>query len=164
LRPSARRGKIMCNRSHELQSYLDDELNPSQRADFESHLATCADCAADLARLRNLSNLIRSYEPQLPFGMMSRVYEAIEDASGRMIIRLVTRLTAVAAALLLASSLWLVSQTRAQLSEPENVADAQQVVLPTQWEHAAVALNADPSPDVQFASLVLADTSSARGQ
>jgi hypothetical protein len=34
-----------------LSEYLDDELEPSERAEFERHLASCADCASTLDEL-----------------------------------------------------------------------------------------------------------------
>jgi anti-sigma factor RsiW len=154
----------MCDCGLQLQAYLDGELDFSQRAELEAHLAACADCATELTKLRKLSKLIQAYEPVLPAGVMARMYEAIEDASGRMLIRLVARLTAAAAVLLLGGSLWLVSQTPRANTDVAQAQNNNDVVLPAPWEHAAVALNADPSPDVQFASLVLADTSNVRGQ
>lgn len=43
-----------------LHEYLDDALAPAIRADVDAHLATCADCTAELAELRGLFAAIES--------------------------------------------------------------------------------------------------------
>lgn len=43
-----------CPDSNHIQDYLDDELVAAQREAFEAHLATCPDCAAELALYRQV--------------------------------------------------------------------------------------------------------------
>jgi anti-sigma factor RsiW len=42
-----------------LSPFLDDELDPATSRDIERHVSTCADCAAELARLRAVQQRLR---------------------------------------------------------------------------------------------------------
>jgi hypothetical protein len=46
-----------------LSAYLDNELDVRKRRQVEAHLAQCANCRAELARLRRLSDLLRDSKP-----------------------------------------------------------------------------------------------------
>jgi len=49
-----------------MMGYLDGELDPEQRARFESHLATCKACALELAEFRKMKeelSMLRFQEP-----------------------------------------------------------------------------------------------------
>ena len=47
----------------DLQSYFDDELDVAHAAEFERHLAQCADCRRELERLRALRSVIGQHAP-----------------------------------------------------------------------------------------------------
>ena len=56
---------------------LDGELEPAERAQVEAHLATCADCTAELAALaRTLGMLHALPAARAPLGFVDRVLEA----------------------------------------------------------------------------------------
>jgi anti-sigma factor RsiW len=140
----------MCEFKQQVHAYYDGELPTERAAQVEQHLLTCANCAAELEQLRAISNLL-SRGPTIRPMTLARIHRSIDSLSEGVILKLVTRLTAAAALVLLAGTLWLISEA------PEARAQDQIVAMPATWEHAAVALNADPSADVQFEHLVLAD-------
>ena len=49
-----------------LSEYLDDELPPSERAALDAHLATCRECSATLAELRDVVARAGSLAPRPP--------------------------------------------------------------------------------------------------
>jgi len=146
----------MCESKQQVHAYYDGELSAERAAEVEKHLLTCADCAAELEQLRAISDVF-SRVPTIRPMTLARIHRSIDSLSEGMILKLVTRLTAAAAVILLGGTLWLVSEA------PEAMAQDQAIAMPATWEHAAVALNADPSADVQFEHLVLAD-GTERGQ
>ncbi len=73
---------MMCEDCLErLSTYIDDELAVSERAQVESHLAECPDCAAELERLRELTVQLRA-EPSLemPAAAAARLDDAVSAA------------------------------------------------------------------------------------
>src|SRR5215472_1427505 len=63
----------------DVSDYIDDELNPAQRAALDRHFAECRDCAALLDGMRNLI-AIYGYERVLapPDGFHERLYQKLE--------------------------------------------------------------------------------------
>ncbi len=55
----------MCN-TEQLVSYVYEELSDTERAEFESHLADCAECRQGLAELRGTRHLLASWAPPQP--------------------------------------------------------------------------------------------------
>jgi hypothetical protein len=55
----------MCN-TEQLVSYVYEELSDSERAAFESHLSSCAECRHKLAELRGTRHLLASWAPPQP--------------------------------------------------------------------------------------------------
>lgn len=51
--------------SDRLQDWLDDDVEPSERAFVESHIAGCQQCTAALAELRDIDDALRSAAPPL---------------------------------------------------------------------------------------------------
>lgn len=49
-----------------LSEYLDDELEPVERTSLEAHLASCAECAATLAGLREVATRAAHLTPRPP--------------------------------------------------------------------------------------------------
>jgi anti-sigma factor RsiW len=49
-----------------ISDYLDDELTPAERAQFEAHVASCAECAATLHQLEQVVGRARSLQPVAP--------------------------------------------------------------------------------------------------
>ncbi len=44
---------------HEMEPYLQNELSPEQRKEFEQHLSTCSACSTELQELKKLEDTIR---------------------------------------------------------------------------------------------------------
>lgn len=49
----------ICNQNEEVSAYVDDELSPSARRGFETHIAQCSACREELARIRCLRDTLR---------------------------------------------------------------------------------------------------------
>lgn len=64
--------------SEDLSAFLDGELDQEARGRVERHLASCADCAVLLERLKNASSAFKKHglEPA-PAGFLVRVIEAV---------------------------------------------------------------------------------------
>ena len=71
-----------------LNAYLDGELHAQRRSQAEAHLESCAECRAQLARLKELASLLESTSaPAAPSGfagrVMSRAQQRLVDAASR---------------------------------------------------------------------------------
>jgi len=70
----------------EISNYIDDDLGPSLRADFEAHLEQCRHCAALLDSKRNIIVLIvdkRTF--QLPAGFSERLRARLLEEIGHKV-------------------------------------------------------------------------------
>lgn len=76
---------MRCQRARRLLSaYLDGEVDPRRRARLESHLAGCATCSAELARLRAQWDRLAEVEqvPEPPHELWPQVLVALDEAEG----------------------------------------------------------------------------------
>lgn len=130
-----------CNENQYLEAYLDGELPAADRRRVEQHIAICDACTRELARLRRLSGMFASYRPTLSADALSRIHDAVGETTWDLgIIRLSRRISAVAAAVVLAGSLYL------------TFFQAEQATAVPVWEQAAVSR---PTPaDVQTSEQV----------
>ncbi len=85
-----------------LNGYLDGELLPEQKADFEKHLNDCAQCRQELDALRQLDERIKTREIEEPsrdffFGVNRRIAERIGKPRRFSLLRLSPVLVPVAA-------------------------------------------------------------------
>ena len=55
-----------CPESHRSQDYLDDELVPAERLEFEAHLAGCETCAFEVASYRRVFDRLATLETWEP--------------------------------------------------------------------------------------------------
>ena len=165
----------------QVQAYHDGELSVADRAAVEAHLAGCADCTAELARLRALSGMLRGGAPVMSAEAMRRLLDQVHYVEEETIVLpLVRRLTGLAAAVLLAGSLWLgaeqmhrrtpvnVNPTYAQATTGQANSYATAALtpapeLPEGWEHTAVTLNTEPSVDVQLADWIIEPSGNGGG-
>jgi len=68
----------------DLGAYLDGELDAARRSELASHLDSCADCRAELERLRRLSGLLRGLpQERAPEGLARRIVGALALGSWR---------------------------------------------------------------------------------
>src|SRR5437868_8743000 len=90
-----------------LDAYLDDELDPIERASVGDHIEGCPACRQRLARLESLGRLVRG----LPYhAAPDRLRTAVTSAPGRG--RVTPRILAWAAAVTLVASLGSASAVR----------------------------------------------------
>jgi len=146
-----------CKHGRQLSAFYDGELSPPERSALEAHLAGCPQCRAELERLRALSNLIAGQsELRLPEGLVQRLHERIDAAGQVVVVRLAERLMAVAAAVLVASALWLW-----QAGNSEATARIEP------WETALIARSLPASPEATeediLAGWIVADLSEGEG-
>lgn len=68
----------------EISNYIDDDLDPSLRAEIEAHLAQCRHCAALLDSTRNIIVLVADERTfQLPAGFSERLRARLLEEIGR---------------------------------------------------------------------------------
>lgn len=100
-----------CPSNSILQAYHDGQTSAERTREAERHVATCAACAAELARLRDLSALFHGARPEpIRPGELARLHEALDEAADgqdRRVLRLAVGLSAVAASILIISTAWL---------------------------------------------------------
>ena len=127
-----------CQHSRQLSAYYDGELHPEECRALEAHLAECALCREELAHLRTLSRLVAGAgETPVPEGMEQRLHQRIDSAGDVVVVRLVERLMAVAAVVMVASVVWL---WQAQGTEASPTAEA--------WESTVISQSL-PTPREQ---------------
>ena len=92
-------------RNELIHAYHDGELSPpAQVAVIEAHLRDCAACAALLAELRQVSQLVAAAPlADMPPAAMKRMQQAWWAAQDRGVLRVASWLTAAAAAVILAA-------------------------------------------------------------
>jgi anti-sigma factor RsiW len=135
---------VDCGTQVRLDAYYDGELSPAERADVEAHLRDCPSCAAELAAIRGMSAAFADAAPPGPsHEQLLQLAASVraEPSDALMLLRLF-RGTAVAAAVLLASTL----ATARYLSQRTEAAANEEMVL----DHVAtgsplVAFAADPA-------------------
>src|SRR5436190_14924282 len=97
---------MSCDQTAQVHAYHDGELPRQQRDAVEAHVKQCADCAALLAELRQMSRLIAAapmaeISPMALARLQKQTAEAAgHAASDRGVMRVASWLTAVAASIL----------------------------------------------------------------
>lgn len=144
-----------CEHSRQVSAYYDGELPPEERARVEEHIRQCPICAKELDQLRQISRLLGAARiPDLPADLPPRLRGAAPSAADRWLVRTAEALTAVAAAVLVASGLWLwrTSATQATRNDPFST-----------WEETAVTLGMRPPSDedreIRLAQWIVEDLS-----
>lgn len=151
----------MCDISPEiLGAYHDGELSPSQRAEFEAHLAGCTACMAELAQLREVSSLFTNMgSDPMHADELTRLHEAVDDAMDRPVLRMFGMISAIAASLLIVSSVWLMEISRRQ----ETVTSPTPTIVksPEAWERLATTLKPEAVEPAPGSTESMADASLA---
>src|SRR2546423_12143576 len=104
-----------CDLNPMLSPYYDGELEADERRRVEVHLRFCAECAAEVEKMRLLSAALASMAvPQASSDLAARIASRGNRLDDLTLVRFVRRLTAVAAALLaLAICRWTMDRTPA---------------------------------------------------
>lgn len=99
-----------------VSAYFDGELDEARTREVEGHLSSCAACAAELESLRRMSNVLSGWSaPEMPGDVLARLHEAVAGeaaAAERGVLRLARVLSGVAAAVMVAGTLWLSMSAR----------------------------------------------------
>lgn len=143
-----------CAQAERLGAYHDGELSGAAQAEVEQHLGRCPACAAELNRLRRLSQLFSAAaEPRVPPEVLERLHAAVDVLPMAEIGRLARIVAAIAAAILLVSSVWLLRGA----GEPKDQ-------IPV-WETVAVVRQEVPvsAPEEQLAQWIVQDLSRKNG-
>ena len=145
-----------CDWTTSLSAYHDGELSAVDSARVEEHLATCQECRRELGQYRRLSLMLGKADiPELSSVALANMKRRIDWEGNLVILRLARRMTGVAAAVLLAGMLWLVTASSSGSAAPSVMND---------WEAAAVSPSTDTvqqnSSDVQLAEFIETDLSS----
>jgi anti-sigma factor RsiW len=96
-----------CPTSDELSAYYDGRLD-GRRESIAGHIAECAACSLEIARLGALSGLLAAMaRPQLSQIVRHRLHDKIDLAMERGLIRFGWSLSGIAASVLIVGSAWL---------------------------------------------------------
>ena len=155
---------MRCDKTAQIQAYYDSELPSADQAAMRLHLQSCADCQAELAELKQLSELVAAAPmAELPPEAMARLQSNFRHViSDRGVMRIASWLTAAAAAVLFAAMLmnrptntevvqnvttW---QTEAVMPPPEQPSTTGEMVAVAQWMASDLAPgDAASNPDLE---------------
>ena len=103
-----------CPSNAKIEAYHDGELSAADAAAVERHLPDCPACTQQLAQLREMSALLAGEPPAeiLPIEL-ARIHRRLERLYDRSFLRFCAAMSAVAASVLIISSVWLFDGTRA---------------------------------------------------
>lgn len=109
-----------CPYSQQISAYHDGELAAEARVRLEQHLSSaCPACTLELQQWRRLSSMILSAAaPALPDGVRRKLYQLAPVAREASFIRLAEWATALAASVLIAVSVWMVSSRQSASPVP----------------------------------------------
>jgi len=145
-----------CKHAHEMSAYHDGEVSEPSRTALAEHVRGCPVCAAELSRLERLSLLIGTAgRPEMSAQALERLHRSVDLQPKVALLRVAEVFTAVAAAILLFSGVWLWRISAAGAS-------AEQIPL---WETVAVApqdLSAAAAQE-QLAQWIVQDLSRKNG-
>jgi len=99
-----------CPDKLEIAAYYDGELAADRAQVVRAHLVECQACRAELDALGLISGSISSVKASLSQISAYRLHRRIQEAMDQNLLGLARRVCAAAAMVLLASSIWLVSQ------------------------------------------------------
>jgi predicted anti-sigma-YlaC factor YlaD len=80
-----REENMKCRHARKMISqYIDEELSPDEKKDFESHIQSCASCKEELEETRALHQLFASAKRfAAPYGFATRVLANLEEKERR---------------------------------------------------------------------------------
>lgn len=101
-------GPLSCTFAHDDAAYVLGALSPSERLDFERHLATCDQCSTSVRSLAGMPGLLDRVDPSvledppadppLPSTLLPALSQAVESRSRRRRATVIAGLAAAAAA------------------------------------------------------------------
>ncbi len=146
-----------CHGLEKIALYHDGRLSLSEQRDVEAHLLICSECANELEDLELISKEFKSARlPGASPGLVDRLHSRAADLDQILLTRFVARLSAIAAAALVAIGICLSFFGRNPVSSRAALAS---------WEQSAIApdLNgSSSSTQGQFVEFVAQDLSGGR--
>jgi anti-sigma factor RsiW len=97
---------VPCEFNSMLGRYHDGELSAGERPAFEAHLPGCVPCTSELGQLRSMTMTLRAEQmPRATREFVARLESLASNIEDMSILRFARRLTAVAAAILVAATI-----------------------------------------------------------
>jgi len=142
-----------------MSAFYDGQFADEEQRGLQEHVARCAECAAELERLKALSRLLACADvPRLSPGALERIHQAVDTVGEKAVFRTAQALAMAAAVVLAVCAVWLWQAGGA----PEAYAAAA-----PDWERAAVAQQAvvagGLSAEAQFAQWIVEDLGGENG-
>jgi anti-sigma factor RsiW len=134
-----------CPFSEKLSLFHDGELDSAAHAETERHLASCGECAAELAGIREMSRLMfENPAPRLSQMGLHRIHRRTDLLLQAPVLRMARTLRAIAACVLIAGSGWLVFAPAAPSpAQPESPAETGDMQAPPPWLDVAATVTAE---------------------
>jgi anti-sigma factor RsiW len=138
-----------CSYSDKVGAYHDGELDPSARMQMEIHISHCRTCAAELASLKAMSQLLTVAQPRLSQMSAHRLHNRAQMAMDEGLVRFARVVSGIAAVILVAASAGLVYRSsQAQMLSPgmtpaNTVAVAASTEVNPPWVEVPVATDND---------------------
>jgi anti-sigma factor RsiW len=136
-----------CGQQHLLEAYHDGELDADARVRFETHLQTCASCAAELDRLRAASEPLRRLRAErLSPQQLEAIHQRLEGVTAEddsRTMRLAATMAVLAASVMLIGLAWLRVLTPAPQT-PVRTISSSPPPSDRAWERVAMTLQPDP--------------------
>jgi anti-sigma factor RsiW len=129
---------MSCEYCKKVSAYLDCELPAAEREAFEKHLNGCAECSAEVSKLKRISNFVGAAKFT---GSRHQPFEWRANLDRRRVLRLAQMLTAVAAIVMLFCGLSLMFGKPIQKTKTAAVPN---------WEKTAVTLKFEPTPSADI--------------
>jgi anti-sigma factor RsiW len=109
-----------CPFNSRVMAYHDGELSPSEAEAMRVHLTQCDACIEALRQHEAMSTLFIEQQPALPSQIsMHRLHRSVDRVASEGIVRIAHILQAIAAVLLVISSVWLARQSNAKNEQPD---------------------------------------------
>jgi anti-sigma factor RsiW len=133
-----------CQYDSKISAYYDGEMNEADRAAFERHLAACPPCQTELRQHRRLSEFMQ-LAPRKTLSERGReeLYSLAPAVGEGVYLRIAEWTTALAACVLIATSLWLFHAQPVQQQKSEAVV-IQPVMMNPPTAHDASDMPDDP--------------------
>jgi anti-sigma factor RsiW len=107
-----------CPFNDHLEAFFDGELDDARRSEIELHVRQCPSCTEELARLQTMSRMISSAPaPRLSQIGLYRLHNQLDQAMEEGVLRIVRVLSAIAACVLVAGSVWLMKTRESRAVE-----------------------------------------------
>jgi anti-sigma factor RsiW len=137
-----------CEYRSRLDAFHDGELDAQTHEQFERHLETCPECAAEVRELRRVARMFDALaEDPMSASALARVHQAVDQVDDEPplgILRIAAVLTALAASVLVIGSAWLWEAPGAGAQLPRVVVYHPQPTAA--WERVALTLEPDHLP------------------